>query len=306
MWIGTILVLLAAGGYSMLPILIKLTYEHTELSPTDLVLWRFILAVIVTWGLLLARRELPEVQKLSKKQISYIMGIGTLFSFAALTAFIALDEVPATTFTVLVYTYPAMVALLSLMLGESLAMIKWIAIGLTLIGCILTAGGKLESGSLFGMALVVINAGLYAVYLVLSSRNKVPLSGVAFGTISMTGTLLALLPIILVEGLRVPTSLEGWVLVLALVLFSTVLPILTMLMAMQRIGASNAAIISTVEPVITVLLAAIILGERVTDIQYVGAAVIFVSVIMLQIPARKPKPFLATNPSNPQRVPSKG
>lgn len=287
-WLGAVLVLLSAFGYACLPIIIKFVYQETDLRPADLLIVRFMLAVAAMWVMIAVRQEIRVVWQMPRRLFWRVLLPGGLFSAAALCAFVALDKVPATTFTVLLYTYPAIVALIMLALGERLAFLRWIAIGLSLGGCVLVVGGKIEGGSLFGMGLVLVNSTLYSIYLILSARIAVRVPSFVFGALSMTGTLLFLLPIIPLQGLRLPAGGVGWGLVLALVAVGTLLPILTMFIGMRYIGATNAAIISTIEPVVTMILAAVLLDEasKIEPIQYAGSALIIVSVILLQIPQR--------------------
>lgn len=285
-WLGVGLVLLSALGYAFLPIMIKTIYRETDLRPADLLIIRFVLAVAVMWMLVAARRELHVVREMPRRRLWRIVLPGGLFSLAALCAFVALEEVPASTFTVLLYMYPAMVALIMLFLGERLAMLRWVAIGLALAGCVLVVGGKIEGGSLFGIFLVLLNGFMYAIYLILASRIAALVPSFVFGALSMSGTLLFLLPMPFFQGLHLPDSALGWGLSLALVFVSTLLPIMTIFLAMRYIGPTNAAIISTFEPVITLVLAAVLLGESSSIIQYAGGGLIILSVVLLQIPVR--------------------
>jgi drug/metabolite transporter (DMT)-like permease len=54
------------------------------------------------------------------------------------------------------------------------------------------------------------------------------------------------------------------------------------LASLPRIGAALAALLSTVEPVVTIALAAVILGERLSAVQFVGGALILLAVIVVQ------------------------
>lgn len=284
MWAGAGLVLLSAAGYAMLPILVIFVYDETSLNPTDLVLWRFILASGFMWLFVNARRETPEIRALSSRQIVKIGLLGALFGGAVFFAFFALDRIPASTYTVLLYTYPASVALISSFLGEKMGALQWGAIALTFIGCLLTVGGRIEGGDLLGMLFAIGNGTSYAVYLVIAQRNETNVSPFAFGAVSMTGTLIAVVPFAILDGVIVPENLNGWLAIVGLVLIATILPILTMLEGVRRIGAANASIISTVEPAMTVILAAILLHEKLTLPQLIGGGLILASVILLQIP----------------------
>ena len=54
----------------------------------------------------------------------------------------------------------------------------------------------------------------------------------------------------------------------------------------RRVGAAQAALLSTVEPAIIVTLAWILLGQRLEPIQFVGAGLIMVSVVVAQTAPR--------------------
>jgi drug/metabolite transporter (DMT)-like permease len=53
------------------------------------------------------------------------------------------------------------------------------------------------------------------------------------------------------------------------------------LAGLERIGPTNAAMLSTLEPVVTVLLAAWMFGERLQSIALFGGAMILIAVILL-------------------------
>jgi drug/metabolite transporter (DMT)-like permease len=65
------------------------------------------------------------------------------------------------------------------------------------------------------------------------------------------------------------------------VLVATVIPVTTFLAGLDRIGATNAAMVSTLEPVVTVLLAAWLLDEVLPPGAILGGALILVAVLLL-------------------------
>ena len=94
-----------------------------------------------------------------------------------------------------------------------------------------------------------------------------------------------------VFGLRLPDNGSTWLLLLGLGTVSTALPIFAMNTGIRKIGASQASIISTVEPVESMLLAVILLGEVVLPVQWLGAALIVLAVLLLELrPRRKAHP----------------
>jgi drug/metabolite transporter (DMT)-like permease len=68
---------------------------------------------------------------------------------------------------------------------------------------------------------------------------------------------------------------------LGMIIFSTIIPVATFLAGLERIGPTNAAMLSTLEPVVTVLLAAWLFGERLMPIVMVGGGLILVAVVLL-------------------------
>jgi drug/metabolite transporter (DMT)-like permease len=68
---------------------------------------------------------------------------------------------------------------------------------------------------------------------------------------------------------------------LAIILMATVIPVVTFLAGLKRIGPTNASLLSTLEPVVTVLLAAALFGERLSPLALAGGFLILVAVVLL-------------------------
>jgi uncharacterized membrane protein len=158
---GTLLALASAGGYAFFSIFAKLAYR-AGVAVFDVLTWRFILAAAIIWLAFPLWRKRARLHQITRQDALTLLLMGVLFAFAAWVAFVALARVPATTYTMLFYTYPAMVALISLALGERLPLTSWLAIGLGLIGCALAAGARIEVGSFWDISLPLINAATIA------------------------------------------------------------------------------------------------------------------------------------------------
>jgi len=83
------------------------------------------------------------------------------------------------------------------------------------------------------------------------------------------------------NGAHFPATNTGWIGVAGIVLIATVIPVATFLAGLERIGPTNAAMLSTLEPVVTVLLAGWIFSERLETITILGGSLILVAVILL-------------------------
>lgn len=282
---GFLLIALSVVGYSCLPVFTKNLYA-LGVTPLDIGFWRFFLTVPMFWAIVIARGERPLTALSKPLPRLRVMAMGTLLGFAALAAFFGLQRLPAGTFSVLFYSYPALVALIEALLGERLSRLAWGALGLTLAGVALTApdfSAGFSGDNLPGILLALADALVVAVYMTTSSRL---LRGypdmMRAGAWASTGALVVIAVLALARGLAIPQG-EAWVYFVALALVSTVLPVFGLNAGIQKLGATRAAIIATFEPVLTAALAMIFLGEMMFPIQWVGGALIIASVILLQV-----------------------
>jgi drug/metabolite transporter (DMT)-like permease len=292
--LGLLWAFLAICGYAFLPIFTRKIYANSELIPTDIALWRFLIATPVIWIGIIASEQMTKKKPKSSDsgaQIFKMFLMGSLYAAAALCAFFGLQYIPASIYVVLFYTYPAFVVLISVFLGQRLRLAAWVALVLTLIGVVLTVPDLSLAGdnTTLGISIAILNALVVAVYFSI-------IGGVIKGAVSVTrasawvitGTLGFLLLTIPFFGFHTPTNMMTWLLLIGLGIISTALPILLTILAIQAIGATQTSIVSTAEPILAMSLAFILLGETIVPIQWLGAAFIITGVIILEIrPSQK-------------------
>lgn len=296
---GFLFVVLAVCGYSFLPVWLN-GLLATGMPQTSIALWRFGIAALVLWivSLMVQRPAAPA----APRQRVRMLAVGTLLSMAALTAFYGLPLIPAGTYVVIFYTYPAITALLGVFLGDRLTGWGWAALALTLVGIALTApdfSSGLRGENFSGVMLALLNALLVAVYFVINARvlrgYNAPVHATAYFT---SGAFLVLLVVGLFVGYSAPPTREAWFNLIMLVAVSTILPTFSLNIGIQRLGPARAAILGSFEPVLTASVAWVFLGQVMQPIQWVGGAVIIASVILLQTlgASRKPQPPAEPSP----------
>jgi len=293
--IGILWILIAASGGATIPIFIRTVYNVSDLHPTDVALWRFIFATPLIW--ILATFTETRHKKAAEEaiQIKPLLLLGILFTGAVLAAMVGLQYIAASLYVVLYYTYPAMVALISLLLGNRLPLRGWIAITMTLAGVILTVGDFTEitgENPALGILIALINGLFVAIYLVLIGRIMTRRETVMRSSAWVfSGTLMTLTLAIPFFGLAIPQNWQTWAALLGLAILGTIVPIGLINIGIQFIGAARASIIATIEPVISMLLSTFLLGEIVLPVQWSGAALIILAVILLEArtPQRKRK-----------------
>ena len=290
-----IYILLAAGGYACLPIFTK-SLLASGLEPIDLAAWRYLVAVPIFWLIALRRPVSPTDQPIP---LTRVMLLGSLLALAGIAAFFGLQRLNAGTFVVLFYTYPTMVALISLFLGERLSLLGYAALALTLVGIVLSApdlNADIGGDALPGVVLALLNALFVAIYFLWSHRllRGIPaLRGTAW---TVTGTLVTLLILAPFGGITVPNTPDAWLNLFLLAVISTVVPVFSLNAGIQKLGATRASIVSSFEPILTSILAMLFLHETMQSIQWIGAICIVASVVILQLrPNSEPVPGLITD-----------
>jgi drug/metabolite transporter (DMT)-like permease len=216
------------------------------------------------------------------KTLAMLVVLGALgYGGQAFTFFTALTLAPAGLVALLLYLYPALVAILSAaVLHERLSAAKLGALAVALVGTVLTIGPA-SSASPVGVALGIAAASIYAVYIVAGSRltARVPPQTMASVVIASAGAVFVVAA--LAQGPTWPRTPAGWLAVLGIAIISTVAAIVLFFAGLERVGPTRASALSTVEPVCTVLLAAVLLGETVAPLQLVGGALILTAVVLL-------------------------
>lgn len=274
--VGILLVAISAAAFGTLAILGKFALAAGMNAPTILFL-RFSLAAVCMLTLLGLRREgVPRGVPLLT-----LIGMGAIgYAGQAMAYLSALRFASAGLVALLLYLYPAFVAILSaIALHERLTRVKVLALALALCGAGLTVNP--QGGRVLGMALSILAALIYSVYIiagagVMKRVSAYQSTAVIFASAGATcGILMA------VGGAQFPATTWGWWVIAGLALLATVIPATTFLAGLNRIGATNASLVSTLEPAVTVLLAAWLLDEVLPPAAIVGGGLILAAVLLL-------------------------
>ncbi|NOK08356.1 DMT family transporter [Corallococcus exercitus] len=274
---GFLLVALSGASFGALGLFARLAYAAGTDMPTLLFL-RFSLAGLVLAAVMVAKGGTwPRGRVLGGLVLLGAVGYFTEGS----VYFIALQHASAGLVALLLYLFPALVAVIQVALGrEHLSRPRWLAVGLALCGTALTVDPGPDAKPL-GIALGVLSAVIYALYVLSSARVAGPAGPLAASTVVPLSAGLAFGALMLVKGPSFPQTLGGWGAVAGLALLSTVVAMLTFFAGLKRIGPVNTSLLSTLEPVMAVVLGAIFLGERLSLRQGLGGLLILVAVVVL-------------------------
>jgi drug/metabolite transporter (DMT)-like permease len=297
--IGIALTVISAFGFGSGALFAKPVYA-TGVDWFTLMTWRFTIGAGLSWAWVTATgRGRGAVGALDRRAVLVSIALGILYTGNSSTYFAGLETVPASLAALIVYVYPAIVAVLALRFGRRLEGRRaWGALGLALVGVAL-AIGTIDAAALppvSGLLLMAASPFIYSVWIVLSARlagerrSGVGSAGqgadpTAAGAVMMTATATAFWLVGLGLGRPilpgdVPAAAWGGILGVGAV--STFIAIQAFYAGAHRIGAARASLVSTVEPVWTIVLAGILFGERLTPIQLAGGALILIGVVIAQ------------------------
>jgi drug/metabolite transporter (DMT)-like permease len=314
--IGLALVIVSALGFGSGTIVSQPIYA-TGLDWLQLLAWRFTIGAALAWAwILVSSRRREAVRRLGRRHALAAIALGVWYTGNAATYYAGLETVPASLAGVLVYLYPAIVAVLSVRYATRLSGRRpWIALGIALVGVVLGLGGiDFSAPPVVGLALILASPIIYAGWIIMSARLAGERSGrlagetsgadrvedaAAASALMITATAVVLVSGALVTGRpytpdRIP--LDAWPFLFAIGFFGTFLSIQTFYAGSRRIGAAQAALVSTIEPVTIVTLAALVLHETLAPIQLVGAALVIIGVLVAQT---SPRPRGAPVPGAP-------
>ena len=116
--VGVLLVIASACGYGSGALLAKPVYT-AGVDWLTLLFWRFLIAAAVSWVWLAASSaNRAALRRLPRRRVMVLIGLGIFFVANSGTYYAALETVPASLAALIVYLYPALVAVLTLRFGR--------------------------------------------------------------------------------------------------------------------------------------------------------------------------------------------
>lgn len=286
---GFLLVSLSAICFGVMPILARIAYSSGTGTSTLLFL-RFLVGGLF----MLTLMKIKKLHLSNVKNIFFYIGMGALgYAGQSFCYFTALKYASASLVALLLYIYPAIVTLISVVfLHERINPLKIIAVILALSGCTLIVGFT-GSGNIKGIILALAAALIYAVYIVCGSKIIKNGMAVQSSAVIMLSASFVFGLSLLNKGFEPPKNMNGLISIIAIALVSTVIAIWSFFSGLERIGPTNASLISTLEPVVTVACSIVFLGERLSMTNVIGGCLVFGALLAVAFSHKK----TITNPS---------
>ncbi|MBC7877764.1 MAG: EamA family transporter [Anaerolineales bacterium] len=274
--IGILLIAISAASFGTLAIFGRYAYADGMDIFTVLFLRFGVSAVVMTLILFIRKEKFPRGRLLAQ-----LIGMGALGYVAGAYLYLtAINYASTGLVALLLYLYPLFVTILSVVvLKERITQAKFIALILALIGTALTVGPA--GGQLTGILMAIAGAIVYSIYIIVGTDVMKHVSAVQSSTVIFASAGIVYGLLMIFNGAHFPASNSGWFAMLGIIVICTIIPVVTFLAGLERIGPTNAAMLSVLEPVVTVLLAAWLFGEKLMPISIIGGGLILIAVILL-------------------------
>ena len=282
--VGLLLATLGAIAFSGKAIIVKLAYRH-GVDAVTLIMYRMLFAlpifVLMAWW---ASRGKPG---LTRHDVWGVLGLGfTGYYLASFLDFAGLAYISAALERLILYLNPTLVLLLGLVLYKRhISRRQVLGMAISYGGVLFVFGHEIKlegADAALGALLVLLSAVSYAIYLSFSGEMVKRLGSLRLvGLASTVACVLCIGQFVLLRPLAAALVAPEviWLSVLNATL-CTVVPVLMVMMAIERIGASLAAQTGMVGPMSTILMGVLILGEPFTAWVALGSALVVAGIFV--------------------------
>ena len=293
--VGLVLALVGAVAFSGKAIIVKLAYRY-GVDAVTLIMLRmlFALPIFAAMAWWASRGKAP----LTRRDWLGVLGLGVSgYYLASFLDFAGLAYISASLERLILYLSPTIVLLLGwAVYGRGIRRGQALGMAISYCGVVLVFGVEAQhsqgSGAALGALLVFLSAISYAIYLVYSGEMVQRLGSVRLvGLATTVACGCCLLQFVLLRPLSAALLVAPeviWLSVLNATL-CTAAPVLMVMMAVERIGASAASQAGMVGPLSTLLMGALLLDEPFTLWVVAGTALVIAGIYVFSRSSRSVK-----------------
>ncbi|MCB8747774.1 DMT family transporter [Rhodoferax sp. U2-2l] len=281
---GLVLATLGAIAFSGKAIIVKLAYRY-GVDAVTLIMYRMLFALpifaVMAWW---SSRGQPA---LTRRHWLGVLGLGfSGYYLASFLDFAGLAYISASLERLILYLNPTLVLILGLVLYQRhITRFQALGMGISYLGVLLVFGHEISlagTNAALGAALVFGSAVSYALYLSFSGELVKRLGSLRLvGLATLVACGLCILQFVLLRPLSAAVVAPEviWLSIVNATL-CTAAPVLMVMMAIERIGASLAAQTGMVGPMSTIVMGALVLGEPFTGWVAAGTLLVILGIFV--------------------------
>lgn len=283
---GACLALIAALGFSLKAIFVKLAYPYGVDAITLLALRMAFALPVFLWVGLAEHRAGASLTRGDWGRLALLGCLG--YYGSSLLDFLGLQYISAGLERLILYTYPTLTVLIGVLFqGKAFSRREAAAIALCYAGIGFAFVHDLGLGEArqvwIGGGLVFASSVCYAIYLSGSAPMIARLGAMRFTALAMLVSSAATL-LHFASGHRLgdfvqPLPVYGWG--LAMAAFATVIPVFAQSAAIRRFGAGRSALFGMIGPMLTIAFGWWLLDERISPQQMVGAGLVIAGILVV-------------------------
>lgn len=281
--------ILSGASFGLIP-LFTLPLKGSGFNIDSILFYRFATASALLGGILLLR---GESFRITWAQAWRLAVLGLCYLASSLFLLWGYEYMAAGVATTVHFLYPVCVVLLMIVFfGEKASLVNIGAVILAILGvALLSSSGTEPTGtgaiSTIGIAIVVVSALAYALYIIAIKRMKLGELGgfkLTFYVLIFTAFLFLSKAFLLGDGLAPVTTLDQGVNILLLALIPTVVSNFALVNAISIVGSTTTSILGAMEPMTAMMVGITVFDEPMSMSLVVGAALIIgaVSAIVLR------------------------
>ena len=289
---GLALAVTGAITFSGKAIIVKLAYRYGADAVTVIMLrMLFALPVFVLMAWWASRGKPP----LSQRDWLGVVGLGfSGYYLSSFLDFLGLQYVTASLERLILYLNPTFVVLLAwLLYRKQCSRLQLAGMALSYCGVVLVFGheiGLAGRQTAIGAALIFASAASYAVYLVYSGEMVKRLGALRLvGLATAVACVFCVLQYLLLRPVADVLAVAPQVVWLSVLnaLLCTAVPVLLVMMAIERIGPALSAQSGMVGPLATIMMGVVILGEPFTAWIAVGTVLVIAGIFVFSRASRQ-------------------
>jgi len=260
------------------PILGKFAYIG-GVTPYTLVAFRTLMAVLFLWVVFLIfwRREIA----ISWRSLLGCVSVGIVNGFGSLLYYTSLSRLNASHASLLNTLYPLWVVLFLFASGQPLTRLTLVRLALSMLGLYLLTRARSGELDWLGVTLMIASAATYGWHLVLGQwvLADVPARTAALYILTTMACVVGVARVLQAQPVEALT-ITSWGAISALGL-TTALSRLLMFSALERLGGIETSLSGLLELLVSLMLAFLLLGERLTVVQWVGGGLLVLSLMLM-------------------------
>ncbi len=277
---GITAAIIAAVAYGLNPFFALPLYKE-GLSVDSVIFYRYIFSILMLGAIMLFKRESFAIKP---KEVLTLISLGMLFALSSIMLFDSFNYMDAGIACTILFVYPVIVAIaMGLFFKERLSPLAYGAIILALTGIMMLYDGGEKTLSLTGVLLVVISSLAYSAYIIVVNKSVVK----DMNAIKLTfwaiifGSLVVVVRLNMLSDLQPLENTTMWMNALGIALIPTVISMVFIAIAINKIGSTYTSILGSLEPLTALTIGIIVFNEPITTRITWGVILIIVAVTLV-------------------------